>query len=179
MFSPTNSITLKTLIPVRINFYLTVSFSNPHNINFMKKYSIIIFILGLSTLLLIQSKVVMPFVYKVIQSDIFLVDSKDQGGQAPISNQLTNIAYMHCNTYIKSKLGPDISISFPEKPINAWSLGNYQYVINAEIDISNPTTNSATKKYVCRINYKNGDNEEGSLDYNNWSIDGLSGLDDI
>ena len=145
----------------------------------MKKYSIIIFILGLSTLLLIQSKVVMPFVYKVIQSDIFLVDSKDQGGQAPISTQLTNIAYMHCNTYIKSKLGPDISISFSEKPINAWSLGNYQYVINAEIDISNPTTNPATKKYVCRINYKNGDNEEGSLDYTNWSIEGLSGLDAI
>ena len=145
----------------------------------MKKYSILIFIAGLSILLLIQSKVVMPFVYKVIQSDLFLVDSKDQGGQAPISTPLTGLAFKHCNNYIKAKLGPDVSINFPEKPINAWSLGNYQYVINAEIDITSATASTITKKYVCRINYKNGDNDEGSLDFANWSIEGLSGLDSI
>ncbi len=86
---------------------------------------------------------------------------------------------MHCNNYIKSQLGPDTSISFPEKPLNAWSLGNYQYVINAEIDITSATASTTTKKYVCRINYKNGDNAEGSLDFTNWSIEGLSGLDSI
>jgi hypothetical protein len=145
----------------------------------MKKYSILIFIAGLATLLLIQSKVIMPFVYKVIQSDLFLVDSKDQGGQSAISTPLTGLAFMHCNNYIKSKLGPDISIAFPEKPINAWSLGNYQYVINAEIDITSPAANTTTKKYVCRINYKNGDNEDGAPDFANWSIEGLSGLDSI
>ncbi|HEY8157927.1 MAG TPA: hypothetical protein VIF10_04390 [Methylobacter sp.] len=145
----------------------------------MKKYTIIFFIASLTILLLIQSKVVMPFVYKVIQSDLFLVDSKDQGGQDPISNPLTQLAFSHCNTFIKSKLGPDVSISFPEKPLNAWSLGNYQYVINAEIDITSTTASTVTKKYVCRINYKNGDNDEGSLDSANWSIEGLSGLDSI
>lgn len=145
----------------------------------MKKYSILIFIIGLATLLLIQKKVIMPFVYKVVQSDLFLVDSKDQGGQSPISTPLTALAFMHCNSYIKSKLGPDISISFREKPLNAWSLGNYQYVINGEIDITSTTASTITKKYVCRINYKNGDNDEGSLDFANWSIEGLSGLDSI
>jgi len=145
----------------------------------MKKYSILIFIVGLATLLIIQKEVVMPFVYKVVQSDLFLVDSKDQGGQTPISTPLTGLAYSHCNTYIKSKIGPDASISFPEKPLNAWSLGNYQYVINGEIDITSTTASTITKKYVCRINYKNGDNEEGSLDFANWSIEGLSGLDPI
>jgi hypothetical protein len=145
----------------------------------MKKYSILIFIAGLATLLIIQKEVIMPFVYKVVQSDLFLVDSKDQGGQTPISTPLTGLAYSHCNTYIKSKLGPDVSVNFPEKPLNAWSLGNYQYVINAEIDITSTTASTITKKYVCRINYKNGDNEEGSLDFANWSIEGLSGLDSI
>lgn len=145
----------------------------------MKKYSILIFIVGLATLLIIQKEVVMPFVYKVVQSDLFLVDSKDQGGQTPISTPLTGLAYSHCNTYIKSKIGSDASISFPDKPINAWSLGNYQYVINGEIDITSTTASTITKKYVCRINYKNGDNEEGSLDFANWSIEGLSGLDPI
>jgi len=145
----------------------------------MKKYSILIFIVGLTTLLLIQKEVIMPFVYKVVQSDLFLVDSKDQGGQTSISTPLTGLAYMHCNNYIKSKLGPDVSIRFPEKPLNAWSLGNYQFVINAEIDITSTTASPIAKKYVCRINYKNGDNEEGALDFANWSIEGLSGLDSI
>jgi len=145
----------------------------------MKKYSIIIFIAALTILLLIQSKVVMPFVYKVIQSDLFLIDSKDQGGQAPISTPLTNLAFTHCNNYINSKFGPDTLVKFPEKPLNAWSLGNYQFVINAEIAITRTTTSTVTKKYVCRITYKNGDNDEGSVDFTNWSIEGLSGLDSI
>jgi len=145
----------------------------------MKKYSILIFIICLGALLLFQKEVVMPFVYKVIQSDLFLVESKDQGGQTSISTPLTGLAYTHCNNYIKSQLGPDVSVSFPEKPLNAWSLGNYQYVINAEIDITSATASTISKKYVCRITYKNGDNEEGSLDFANWSIEGLSGLDSI
>ena len=143
----------------------------------MKKFSIIIFLVSLIALLLVQKELVMPFVYKVVQSDLFLVDSKDQGSQKPITSALTELAFKHCNSYIKSKLGPDASISFHEKPLNAWSLGNYQYVINGEIDITSATASTVTKKYVCRINYKNGDNDEGSLDYSNWSIEGLSGLD--
>jgi hypothetical protein len=110
---------------------------------------------------------------------LFLVESKDQGGQTSISTPLTGLAYTHCNNYIKSQLGSDVSVSFPEKPLNAWSLGNYQYVINAEIDITSATASTISKKYVCRITYKNGDNEEGSLDFANWSIEGLSGLDSI
>ncbi|MDO9169317.1 MAG: hypothetical protein Q7U18_09580 [Methylobacter sp.] len=145
----------------------------------MKKYSILIFIVSLVALILFQHKVIMPFVYKVIQSDLFLVDSKDQGSQLPISTPLSEIAFMHCNNYIKSKLGSDVSVSFADKPLNAWSLGNYQYVINAEIDITSTTASTITKKYACRINYKNGDNDEGTLDFANWSIEGLSGLDSI
>ncbi|MDO9424699.1 MAG: hypothetical protein Q7T40_11010 [Methylobacter sp.] len=145
----------------------------------MKKYSALIFIASLVALVLFQHKVIMPFVYKVIQSDLFLVDSKDQGSQLPISTPLTEIAFMHCNNYIKSTLGSEVSISFADKPINAWSLGNYQYVINAEIDITSPTASTITKKYACRINYKNGDNDEGPLDFANWSVEGLSGLDSI
>ncbi len=145
----------------------------------MKKYSIIILIVGLSALLFIQKEIVIPFVLEVDKSDLFLVDRKDQGGQFPISTPLSGLAYAHCNNHIKSKLGPDVSINFPEKPLNAWSLGNYQYIINAEIDITSTTASTVTKKYVCRITYKNGDNDEGSLDFANWSIEGLSGLDSL
>ena len=145
----------------------------------MKKSSIILFIAGLVALLVIQKEVVMPFVFKVIQSDLFLVDSKDKGGPSSISTPFSKIAYMHCNSQIKSKFGPDVSVKFPENPINAWSLGNYQYIINSEFETTSGTDKPISKKYACRINYKNGDDENGSLDFANWSIDGISGLDSI
>ena len=145
----------------------------------MKKYRLLIFIAGLAILLLSQYKLIMPFIYKVIASDLFLVDSKDQASQLPISTPLSDIAFMHCNNYIKSELGPDVSVTFPEKPLNAWTLGNYQYLISAEVTITSNTANISTKKYACRITFNNGDNQEGALNFENWSIIGLSGLDDL
>ena len=86
---------------------------------------------------------------------------------------------MHCNNYIKSELGSDVSVTFPEKPLNAWTLGNYQFLISAEITITSDSSNTSIKKYACRITYNNGDDEEGALDFANWSIIGLSGLNDL
>ena len=145
----------------------------------MKKYRTLILIAGLAILLLSQYKLVMPFIYKVVSSDLFLVNSQDQASQLPISTPLSDIAFMHCNNYIKSELGPDVSVSFPEKPLNAWTLGNYQYLVNAEVTITSDTASASTKKYACRITFNNGDNQEGALDFENWSIIGLSGLDDL
>lgn len=145
----------------------------------MKKYSFLILIFGLLALLLFQRNLVMPFVYKVIQSDLFLVESKDQGSQTPIATPLTGLAFSHCNSQIKNQLGADVSISFADKPLNAWSLGNYQFVINGEFDLTEANKSPINKKYVCRINYKNGDNEEGAADFANWSIEGISGLDPV
>ena len=121
----------------------------------------------------------MPFIYKVAASSLFLVESKDQASQLPISTPLSGIAFIQCNNYIKSELGPEVSATFPEKPLNAWTLGNYQYLISAEVTITSDTAGTSTKKYVCRITYNNGDNEEGALDFKNWYIIGLSGLDDL
>jgi len=142
----------------------------------MKNYRFLFFIVGLIILLLTQYKLVMPFIYKVASSDLFLVDSKDQSSQQPISTPLSNIAFMHCNNYIKSELGPDVTIVFPEKPLNAWTLGNYQFLISAEIRVSGDKTSDGSKKYACRITYNNGDDQEGALDFDNWSIIGLSGI---
>lgn len=144
----------------------------------MKKYSLLFLIIGIAILLLITQKVILPLVYGVAKSDAFLVQSNDQGSQIPISNAMTNLAFMHCNTYIKSELGSDASVTFSEKPLNVWSLGNYEYVVNAELNMTN-SANSATKKYACRIAYENGDNLDGSPDFNNWSIKGIDGIDEI
>jgi hypothetical protein len=144
----------------------------------MKKYSMLFLIVGIGFLLIFMQKVVLPLVYDVVKSDAFLVDSKDQGSQLPISNSMTDLAFLHCNNYVKSELGTDANITFSDKPLNAWSLGNYQYVVNGEITITSPA-NTSTKKYACRITYENGDNLDGSSDFNNWAIEGIDGIDGI
>lgn len=144
-----------------------------------KKYRTLLFIAALAALLLSQYKIIMPFIYKIAASDLFLVNSNDQSSQLPISTPLSGIAFMHCNNYIKSKLEPNVSITFSEKPLNAWTLGNYQYVISAKASFTNESANTSIKNYVCRISYNNGDNEDGSLDFENWSIVGISGIDEI
>lgn len=141
----------------------------------LKKYRILILIVGLLTLSLSQQKFVMPLVYDVIKSDLFLVESKDKGSDLPVSTPLSNIAFMHCNNYLKSKAESDTSISFAEKPLKAWDIGNYQYVINAEVSITD-SAGTSTKKYACRITYNKGDNEEDALNIDNWSIIGVSDL---
>lgn len=139
----------------------------------MKKYPILLFITGLVILIGLQSEVIMPLVNKVVQSDLFLVESKDEASQMPISNTMTAIAFEHCNSQIKSKIKSDVLVSFSQNPINVWSIGNYQYIVNAEY--STTEGDQTTKnKYACRITYKNGDAIEGANDLNNWEIEGLS-----
>ncbi len=142
----------------------------------MKKFSLIFLLIGIGLLILLMQKVILPLVYNVVKSDAFLIDSKDQASQLPISNSMTDLAFLYCNNHIKDELGADTTITFPKKPINAWSLGNYQYIINAQINVTN-SSGSSSKKYACRITYKNGDNQEGVNDPENWSIEGLDGLD--
>ena len=58
----------------------------------IKKHRIMIFVIGLLLLSLSQQKFIMPVIYDVIKSDLFLEDTKDQGSQLPISTPLSNIA---------------------------------------------------------------------------------------
>lgn len=143
------------------------------------KYSTILFILGLIGLIIFQREAVMPLVYKAASSDLFLVDSNDEKSMSPIENDMTTIAFINCNKYIKDELGDDFSVIFIDKPINAWSIGNYEYVINAELELGTPESANLLKRYVCRIKYTEGDDLSGINDPDNWSIDGVSGIDEI
>jgi len=147
--------------------------------NFVKKHPFILLVIGLAVLIMLQRSVVMPLVTEVIKSDAFLVDSKDQGSQLPVSTELTTIAFTHCNNYIKSELDSDTAVTFADKPIKAWSLGNYQFLINGDIQIADESGKMTTQKYVCRITYDKGDDQEGVLDFDNWTMVGLSGIEGL
>lgn len=145
----------------------------------MNKKKIILFAVCLAGLLALQIKVFMPWMYDIAASDLFLVESKDDANPMAISNDMTAIAFSHCNNYINSKIGSENSVSFANQPLNAWSIGNYEYIINAEVDIASKDAASTIHHYVCRIQYENGDDLSGANDIDNWSIEGITGIPDL
>ena len=145
--------------------------------NFLRKHSLIAILVGLGLLLLMQQKVIMPLVYDVVSSDLFLVDSKEEASQYPVSTHMTESAFNQCNKYIKTEMDPKKTIAFAEKPINSWSEGNYNYLINGEVTITDEATNVSTKKYACRISYNKKEDESGLNDPENWTVNGLVGID--
>lgn len=146
----------------------------------MNKKKIILFAVCLAGLLALQIKFLLPLMYDIAASDLFLVDSKDSADPMPISNDMTALAFTQCNSYINSQLDPaETSASFASQPTNAWSIGNYEYIINAAVDITTKDTPNTTYQYVCRIQYENGDDLSGASNIENWSVEGLTGIPDL
>jgi len=121
----------------------------------------------------------MPFVKDIATSDLFLEDSGDELNRTSTQNLMTESAFNQCNAHIATEVLPDTALIFPLHPINAFSLGNFQYVINADIEISPLNAATFTRRYVCRIKYLNGSDNTGVSNADNWSVDATSGLDNI
>jgi hypothetical protein len=142
------------------------------------KSKLALFVVCLVVLFAFQSKVIIPFLFDVASSDLFLKESDDIASEMPISNTMTEAAFAQCNAYIKSRTDTDAQVSFTAHPVNAWSLGDYQYVINADIQIATANATGATHRYACRIKYLKDNDPSGASNPENWSIEGLSGIPD-
>lgn len=114
--------------------------------------------------------------YKVAASDLFLVESNDQANPMAISNDMTTTAFTHCNTHTQKLVAAESKVTFANKPTNVWSLGNYEYIVNADVEIATKDAPATVYHYVCRIQYTKGDDLSGTAEYDNWSVDGISGL---
>lgn len=144
----------------------------------MSKKKLLLFVACLAGLLALQIKFVLPLMYDVAGSDLFLVDNKDVASPLPVSNDMTALAFGYCNTYIKNDLGEDKSVSFAGQPTHVWTLGNYEYIVNADVEISPKDAPGALHHYVCRIQYANSDDVSGANNIENWNVEGVSGLTD-
>ncbi len=141
-----------------------------------KKYYPLIFIVGLVLLILFQNKAIMPAVKKIAASGLFLKDSGDERKSFAVSTNMTNFAFIICNKYIRDEIDSKTNITFPSEPIQSWALGNYRYIINAEIEVSSEDNATFFKKYACQAQYEEESNLEGVMDSDNWTIIGLSGI---
>lgn len=141
-----------------------------------KKLLPLTFIVVLIALILFQNKAIMPLAEKVASSGLFMVDSGDEGSRLPTSTSMTNYAFMQCNKVIRTEIDSETTIIFPPEPLQSWTLGNYKYIINAEIEVSSKEGAPFFKKYACHIQYDNEADMEGIMDLDNWSMNGLSGI---
>ncbi len=147
--------------------------------NFRTK--VILFVVCLVALLVLQYKVIMPAVYKVVSSDLFLKDDDSNSDLNSIADQMQGYAFDQCNNYIANTLDADeMSASFVSKPVNSWSIDTNQFVINADIDLIPANAPSFTRRYVCRIKYTTDSSDFAETSNpDNWSVDGISGLDNL
>jgi hypothetical protein len=138
----------------------------------LKLLGLIVFVIGLYVILI---KVVIPITYNAAKSDLYLDGSDDNGSQFAVSSPMSDMAYKHCNTYIEKELDDGLTATFAPQTINAWDIGSYIFLVNGEIEIRDQNGASTLKKYVCRIKYGEGDQSI----FDNWSVYGVSGLDEI
>ena len=141
-----------------------------------KKFVPYILLAGIVAILIFQYKAIMPFAEMVATSDLFMIDSGDEGSRLATTTAMTNFAFMQCNKEVRDEIDSDINITFPAEPLQSWSLGNYTYIINAEIELSSDSGSSFFKKYACQIAYDNAADQEAIMDSDNWTIKGLSGI---
>ncbi len=144
-----------------------------------KKFYPLIFIVGLVALILFQNKIVMPAVEKIAASSLFLKESGDEGSRFTTSTNMTNFAFIMCNKSIRDEINSDTNITFPSEAIQSWALGNFRYIINAEIEVNTEDEPSLFRKYACQIQYEEETDLEGVMNLDNWSIIGISGISNL
>jgi hypothetical protein len=144
----------------------------------MSKKRILLFAVSLVVLLALQFKYVLPLMYQVAGSDLFLVQSKDNASALPVSNDMTAIAFSHCNTLIRKEIDEEKALTFAAQPTHVWSLGNYEYVVNADVEITPKDAPGSLHHYVCRIQYSKGDDVSEASNIEEWDLQGINGLEE-
>lgn len=139
----------------------------------------LLFVVTLIGLILFQKEVVLPFAEWVASTDLFLEDTGDEGSRIANSTPMTNHAFNQCNIEIRNNIDDEIAISFPNSPLQSWSLGNYKYLVNADIELTKASGESFFRKYACQIQYEEGSDLEGIMDSDNWDVTGLSGVSSL
>jgi hypothetical protein len=143
------------------------------------KNKLLILVIGAAVLLIFQAKVLMPVIYDIVATDLFLEDSGDDPNRISTSTEMTGHAFTQCNKYISTEMFSDYQFIFSDKPTSSFGLGNFEYIISAMLDVQPEGEASYTKKYSCRIKYDDQDDIAGINDLDNWSVNGVGGLNDL
>lgn len=135
-----------------------------------KKYSVPLLILFIIGLYVLQSKVITPFVMKVVESDLFFApEDEEEEELGKISNERTGLAFVHCKKAMKEEKHVPETAQFADADYEAWALGGRTYIIRSHVAMTTEDKGPVDSKYACKIKFSGGD----VTDSNNWSILGV------
>lgn len=136
-----------------------------------RKYSLVL-LFGFVLLLYVSlNKVIVPFVMKVMDSELFLEkeDEEEPEELGKISNERTGYAFMHCKQAVKEEKGIPENAIFNDKDYEAWALGGKAYLIRSRVTLPAGGEGPGERKFACKIRLTGGD----ASDADNWSLLGI------
>lgn len=128
---------------------------------------LLVFIVGLYVF---QNKAVTPAIMKVLSSGVFDKETDDLAQPTAIDSDITKIALMQCNNYLKENYPDTESGMLSNDDYKAFGLGDYTYVIKSSIELLSSTDGPGNKDFLCKIRFTGGDN----MDFQNWEVFGFS-----
>lgn len=135
----------------------------------LRKYSGLLLILFIVGLYLLQNKAIMPFVEKVVQSDLFLENSDDDEELGSIHNDRTDFAFAHCKEAFKDKYESLEKAELSADQYQAWALASKSYLVRSPVRVPGDASDAADKAFACKIQFTGPD----ASDPASWTISGI------
>jgi len=133
------------------------------------KYSILFLFLFVIFLYALLDKAILPFVMKVVESNVFFEEETEEEQLGNVKNERTGFALMHCKNSMKEEgMLPDTA-EFNNDKYDAWALGNRTYIIRSSVRVAEAEKGQVEKKFACKIRLVEND----PADFKNWSILGI------
>lgn len=135
-----------------------------------KKLKIALFLLFVVFLYVVTMKVILPIVFEVMESGLYLKKTEDDP-VGELHSARTYTALLHCENDVRASKGLTNASrpSATEDEYKAWGLGDHTYVVKAILDVPGPDKNLVRTSVTCKIKYDDGDES----DPDNWSILGM------
>ena len=118
------------------------------------KFSVLYLILFIGGLYLLQEKLIMPVVMKVVKSEVFFeapVEENEPLGKLDAKTARTDFALAHCRGAVKKEGDLDDKAEFLDDKYEAWALGNRQYLIRSSVRLVDPEKGPIEKLYACTV----------------------------
>ncbi|MGX2041122.1 hypothetical protein ACWJKU_13455 [Methylocaldum sp. MU1018] len=133
------------------------------------KYSLLFLFLFVILLYAFLDKAILPFVMKVVESNMFFETEAEEEQLGSVKNERTDFALMHCKNAMKEEgLLPE-NADFLDAKYEAWALGNRTYVIRSGVRMTDPEKGQVERKFACKMHLVEND----PTDFKNWSILGI------
>lgn len=133
------------------------------------KYSILFLAVFVVLLYMLQSKAIVPFVLKVVESNAFFEPEKEEEQLGKIKNERTSFGYIQCKDALKGQGTVPETAEFGNDQYEAWALGNRTYVIRSQVRFVDPEKGQVEHPFLCKLQLLDGDATQAK----NWSIMGV------